>query len=78
MVTQDYTLAQFADLLRTENQRGIINGPDLFAVLLSKGIPKIIRDVRGAVRMNVERSAQGVRVTRYATPVAQASRRVIR
>jgi len=73
MTTQDYTLAQFLDLVQIDDFRGIVNGGDLMKTIANHGIPHLIHDIRGAVRMSVERSKNGKYfcVTQYVTPLTE-------
>jgi len=74
MQTQNLTLAQFADLLSMEAQRGIINGGTLMELIMQNKLPKIIYDIRGAVRLTVEREGEGLSVTEYLTELAEEMR----
>lgn len=71
MSTQILTFTQFADLLQTEAQRGIINGQMLLQFIQDNKLPKIIHDIRGAVRLTVERAGEDLEVTRYVTALAE-------
>jgi hypothetical protein len=71
MQTQNLTLAQFADLLSLETQRGIVNGGEIIQMIIDGKLPKIIHDIRGAVRLTVEREGEGLAVTEYLTKLAE-------
>ncbi|MBN1258156.1 hypothetical protein JXA05_00140 [Candidatus Peregrinibacteria bacterium] len=70
MATQTLSLIEFADLLSLEAKRGIISGGALRQMITDNKLPKIIRDVRGAVRLAVERAEEGFTVTRFPTALA--------
>lgn len=73
MTTQNYTLNQFLDLVQMDDFRGIVNGGALMKTIVTHGVPRLVHDIRGAVRMSVERSesGEGFEVTQYVTPLAQ-------
>ena len=72
MNTQIYTLEEFADLLKSETARRIINGKKVIRTIAKDGgIPKIIRDIRGAVRMQIEREGDQLSVTKYTTKLVE-------
>jgi hypothetical protein len=71
MTTENLTLPKFLDLLEIEAQRGIINMHSLLDMMLGKGIPKIIVDVRGDVRLAIERSGDDFEVTKYMTDLVK-------
>lgn len=71
MTTENLTFPKFLDLLEIEAQRGIINMHSLLDLMLGKGIPKIIVDVRGDVRLAIERSGDDFEVTKYMTDLAK-------
>lgn len=73
MTTQNYTLSQFLDLVQMDDFRGIVNGGALMQTIVTYGVPRLVHDIRGAVRMSVERSENGedFEVTQYITPLTQ-------
>ena len=71
MITQNLTLPQFADLLSIEAERGIINGKTLLDLIKGNRLPKIIYDIRGEVRVAIERSGDGLAVTEYLTDLVK-------
>jgi len=71
MATQTLSLLEFADLLHLEAERGIINGGAFMQMVMNNKLPRIIHDIRGAVRLAVERSQNGFMVTQYPTALAQ-------
>ena len=71
MATQTLSLLEFADLLSLEAKRGIISGGALIQMITDNKLPRIIHDIRGAVRLAVERSRDGFTVTQYPTALAQ-------
>lgn len=67
MTPKKLTLLELLELIELEDYRGIIskNG---FLEHIKKGImPKQINDVRGAVRLTVEREGDGFAVIQYPT-----------
>lgn len=71
MQTQNLTFAQFADLLSMEAQRGIISGGALIQLISQNKLPKIIYDIRGAVRLTVEREGDSLAVTEHVTDLSK-------
>lgn len=71
MSTQNLSFAQFADLLQLEAQRGIVNGGAVMQMIMDGKMPKIIHDIRGAVRLSIEREGNGLMVTEYATDLSK-------
>ena len=71
MTTQNLTLPQFADLLSIEAERGIINGKALLDLIKGNRLPKIIYDIRGEVRLAIERAGDGLAVTEYLTDLVK-------
>jgi len=71
MNTQNLTFAQFADLLSLETERGIINGGAVMQMIMDNKLPKIIHDIRGAVRLSIEREGEGLAVTEHLTELAK-------
>ncbi len=71
MATQTLSIVEFADLLHLEAERGIINGGAFMQMVMENKLPRIIHDIRGAVRLAVERAEDGLRVTQYPTELAQ-------
>ncbi len=70
MSTATLSFEQFADLIKSESKRGIINGGAFMMMIMDNKMPKIIKDIRGAVRLSIERSGCNLEVTRYATDLA--------
>lgn len=74
--TQQYTLQQFADLLSLETQLGIVDGGAVMQMMMKRGsgLPKEIRDVRGALRLALARAEDGLlEVTTYPTELSRES-----
>ena len=67
------SFSQLLDLIELEDYRGIINKDDVLALVLKKGMPRVISDIRGAVRMAVEREGENFSVTQYPTDLANES-----
>ena len=64
------SLDELLDLIELEDHRGIISKDDFLKTALEKGIPKLISDIRGAVRLAVEREGDGFSVTQFPTELA--------
>lgn len=73
MRSKTLTLAQLLDLIELEDFRGIISKDEFLKTALEKGIPRMISDVRGAVRLAVEREGDGFSVIQYPTELANES-----
>lgn len=73
MTTQTCTLDEFLDLVQMDDFRGIVNAGALMRTIVTHGVPRLIHDIRGAVRMSVERSENGedFQVTQYVTALSQ-------
>ena len=71
MNTQNLTFAQFADLLSLETERGIVNGGEVMQMIMGGKLPKIIHDIRGAVRLSIEREGDSLAVTEHLTELAK-------
>ncbi|MFH0820920.1 MAG: hypothetical protein V1908_04050 [Candidatus Peregrinibacteria bacterium] len=72
MQTQHYTLQEFADLLSLETQLGIVNGGAVMQMMMKgSGLPREIRDVRGALRLALARAEDGLEVTTYSTDASR-------
>lgn len=72
------TLDQLLDLIELEDYRGIINKNDFLKVALERGIPRVVSDIRGAVRLAVNRAGDDFEVTQYPTELANESVNEIR
>lgn len=70
MNTKNLTLTEFADLLKLETQRGIINGEDIIKMIINHRMPKIIHDIRGAVRLSIEKTGELIEVTEHSTELS--------
>jgi len=70
MHTKDLTITQFADLLSLESRRGIIDGKAIMQLIEKNMLPKVIYDIRGAVRLMIERGSNGLFVTEFPTALA--------
>ena len=70
MSQKTLSLTELLDLIELEDYRGIINKKDVLAAVMKKGMPRLISDVRGAVRLAVERDGDGFAVTQYQTELA--------
>lgn len=73
MSQKNLTLLQLLDLIELEDFRGIINKDEVLATVMQKGMPKVISDIRGAVRLAVERNGEDFFVTQYSTDLAKES-----
>lgn len=73
MSQRNLSLEQLLDLIELEDYRGIISKAEVLATVMTKGMPRVISDVRGAVRLAVEREGDGFSVTQYPTELANES-----
>jgi hypothetical protein len=73
MSQQNLSLEQLLDLIELEDYRGIISKDAVLAAVMTKGMPRVINDIRGAVRLAVEREGDGFSVTQYPTDLANES-----
>ena len=64
------SLTELLDLIELEDYRGIISKADVLAAVKKKGMPRLISDVRGALRLAIEREGEGFSVTQYPTELA--------
>lgn len=71
MTKQKLTWNQFAELLNREVERGIIDGSSLLTSIMRNLLPPQIKDVRGKVRLVVERDGDDLAVTTYLTDAAK-------
>lgn len=61
-------------LIELDDNRGIINKDDVLDVVLEHGaLPKFITDIRGALRMAIEREGDFFSVIQYPTELANES-----
>lgn len=70
MTAQKLTLIQLLDLIDLEDYRGIINKKGLLSHIKKGVMPKVINDIRGAVRLTVERDGDSFSVIQYPTKLA--------
>ena len=73
MSQKNLSFTELLDLIVLEDSRGIISKEAFIETALQKGIPKIISDARGAVRLTVERVGEDFSVTQYPTELANES-----
>ena len=73
MSQKTLSLSQLLDLIELEDYRGIISKDEVLAAVMTKGIPRVINDIRGAVRLAVERDGEEFAVTQYPTELANES-----
>ena len=73
MTTKTLSIIELADLFSRESRRGIINGEEFLIHLINNKIPRTVNDIRGDVRMAIERAADGenFEVTKHMTPLAE-------
>lgn len=70
MTSKKLTLIELLNLIELEHYRGIINKRS-FITHVKKGLmPKVINDIRGALRLTVERDGEHFAVVQYSTPLA--------
>lgn len=70
MSSKKLTLIELLNLIELEHYRGIINKRSFFKHIKKGLMPKVINDVRGAVRLTVEREGEHFAVVQYSTPLA--------
>jgi len=73
MTTQTLSIEELADLLHLETQRGIIDKDTLLQMVTGGPLPKVIKDIRGALRLSIERVEGGLEVTQHITALAKES-----
>jgi len=73
MNTQNLTLFQLLDLIDLEDYRGIINKKGFLSHVKRGIMPKVINDVRGSIRLTVERDGEKFEVIQYTTAHAMAT-----
>ena len=71
MTSKKLTLLQLLDLIDLEAYRGIINKKGLVAHVKKGVLPKVINDIRGAVRLTVEREGNRFTVIQHPTALAR-------
>ena len=68
------SLEQLLTLIEQEDYRGIISKDAILEVVKTKGaLPRFVEDIRGAVRLAVERNGENFMVTKYPTELANES-----
>ncbi|MBU0578340.1 hypothetical protein KKF04_00030 [Patescibacteria group bacterium] len=77
MSTQTLSIEELANLLHLEAQRGIIDQDALLQMVSAGVLPKFINDIRGALRLSIERVEGGLEVTKHITALAEESVREI-
>lgn len=71
MTSKKLTLIELLDLIDLEAYRGIID-KDGFIEYVRKGfMPTMINDMRGALRLTVQRDGEDFNVIQHATPLAR-------
>jgi len=73
MASKKLTFPELLDLIDLEDYRGIIDKDAFLRVTMEKGIPKMVSDIRGALRLAVDRIDDGFAVTQYDTELANES-----
>ena len=73
MRSKKLSLVELVDLIKLEAYRKIIDPQAFLETIVNKGMPKVIRDVRGAVFLAVEREGEDFLVTRYPTKQSNQS-----
>ena len=71
MKTHTLSIEELAELLFLEAKRGIIDEEALLHLIQANKIPKTVLDIRGAVRLTVDRDEKGLQVTEYLTDLAE-------
>lgn len=71
MHQENLSLIQFLKMIESDFNRGIIDKDAFLKVFQESGsIPKMISDIRGDLRLAVEREGAGFSVTKYQTDAA--------
>jgi hypothetical protein len=70
MSQKTLSLAELLDLIELEDNRGIISKKEVLAAVVKRGMPRLISDVRGSLRLAIERDGEGFSVTQYPTELA--------
>ncbi len=70
MSQKTLSLQELLDLIELEDYRGIISKADVLAAVKTKGMPRLVSDIRGALRLAIERDGEGFSVTQYPTELA--------
>lgn len=61
---------ELLDLIESEGNRGIISKEAVVETMLTQGIPRLINDIRGALRLTVDRDGASYSVTQHPTALA--------
>ena len=64
------SLDQLLELIELEDARGIVDKAKILETVITKGMPKLISDIRGALRLAVERDGSDFSVTIHQTELA--------
>ncbi len=64
---------EFLDLIEREGNRGIISKESVIEAMMTKGIPRLINDIRGALRLTVDKNGANFSVTQHHTELAAES-----
>ena len=73
MSPKNLSLLELMDLIELEDYRGIIDKNAFLETTLKEGIPRVVSDIRGALRLAVEREGEGFSVIQYPTELANES-----
>ena len=74
MRQKNLSLDELLKLIESDFNRKIIDKDKFLRVFQENGaIPKMISDMRGALRLAIEREGDGFSVTKYSTPLANES-----
>jgi hypothetical protein len=64
------SLTELLDLIELEDHRGIISKKAVLEAVVKRGMPRLISDIRGSLRLAIEREGDGFSVTQYPTELA--------
>lgn len=64
------SLSELIDLIVLEDNRGIISKANVLEAVKKNGMPRLISDVRGSLRLAIEREGDSFAVTQYPTALA--------
>lgn len=70
MTHKKLTLLELLQLIEMEDYRGIISMQRFVAHVTRGVMPKVIKDVRGALRLTINRDGEHFSVTQHNTPLA--------
>ncbi|MDH5596964.1 MAG: hypothetical protein OEY44_02575 [Candidatus Peregrinibacteria bacterium] len=73
MTPKKLTLLELLDLIDLEDYRGIIEKNELLRLMLEQGVPRVVADARGDIRLTIDRLGEDFSVTQHPTALARES-----